>query len=69
MTKCGTPSCELVRPAPHTTIAVLTGEHDVSTLSRLRQALDPLNRDSGLLGLLAFMRTAHSAITADRARQ
>jgi anti-anti-sigma factor len=49
MTKCGTPSCELMRSAPHTTIAVLTGEHDVSTLSRLRQVLDPLNRDSGLL--------------------
>ena len=49
MTNRGTPSCELMRSAPHTTIAVLTGEHDVSTLSRLRQVLDPLNRDSGLL--------------------
>jgi anti-sigma B factor antagonist len=38
-----------VRPTPRTAVAVLTGEHDVSTLPMLRQVLAPLNRDSGLL--------------------
>lgn len=58
MTKCGIPSCELVRPAPPATVAVLAGEHDVSTLPLLRQVLATLNRDSGLrvLELTGWLR-------------
>jgi anti-anti-sigma factor len=56
VTKCDIPSCELVRPAPHATVAVLAGEHDVSTLPLLRQVLAPLNRDSGLLVMIDLSR-------------
>ena len=56
MTRCGIPSCELVRPAPRATVAVLSGEHDVSTLPLLRQVLAPLNRDSGLLVVIDLSR-------------
>ena len=41
-----------MRPAPHATVAVLAGEHDVSTLPLLRRVLAPLNRDSGLLVMI-----------------
>jgi len=56
VTKRGIPSCELVRPAPHTAVAVLNGEHDVSTLPLLRQVLAPLNGDSGLLVVIDLSR-------------
>jgi anti-anti-sigma factor len=56
VTKCGIPSCELVRPAPRATVAVLSGEHDVSALPLLRQVLAPLNRDSGLLVVIDLSR-------------
>ena len=56
MTRCGIPSCELVRQAPRATVAVLSGEHDVSTLPLLRQVLAPLNRDSGLLVVIDLSR-------------
>ncbi len=56
--QCGGASCELVRPAPHAAVVVLTGEHDVSTLPMLRQVLAPLNRDSGLLVVIDLSRAA-----------
>jgi anti-anti-sigma factor len=56
MTKCGIRSCELVRPSPCTAVAVLTGEHDVSTLSLLRQMLVPLKRETGLLVVIDLSR-------------
>ncbi len=56
MTKCGIPSCELVRPSPCTAVAELNGEYDVSTLPLLRQVLAPLNRGSGLLVVIDVSR-------------
>ena len=49
MGQYGGPSCELVRPEPRAAVAVLAGEHDVSTLPLLRQVLAPLSLNSGLL--------------------
>jgi len=50
------PSCELVRPGPRAAVAVLAGEHDVSTLPLLRQVLAPLSLDSGLLVVIDLSR-------------
>jgi anti-anti-sigma factor len=50
----GGPSCELVRPGPCAAVAVLAGEHDVSTLPLLCQVLTPL--DSGLLVVIDLSR-------------
>jgi anti-anti-sigma factor len=52
----GGPSCELVRPEPRAAVAVLAGEHDVSTLPLLRQMLAPLSLDSGLLVVIDLSR-------------
>ena len=43
------PSCDLVRPGPHQLVAVLAGEHDVSTLPQLREVLAAVSADSGPL--------------------
>ena len=56
MTEYGGPSCELVRPEPRATVAVLAGEHDVTTLPLLRQVLAPLSLDSGLLVVIDLSR-------------
>ena len=56
MAECGGPSCELVRPEPRAAVAVLAGEHDVSTLPLLRQVLAPLSLDSGLLVVIDLSR-------------
>ena len=55
MAECG-PSCELVRPGPCSAVAVLAGEHDVSTLPLLRQVLAPLSLNSGLLVVIDLSR-------------
>jgi hypothetical protein len=52
----GGPSCELVRPEPRAAVAVLAGEHDVSTLPLLRQVLAPLSLDNGLLVVIDLSR-------------
>jgi anti-anti-sigma factor len=52
----GGPSCELVRPEPRAAVAVLAGEHDVSTLPLLRQVLAPLSLNSGLLVVIDLSR-------------
>lgn len=49
MARCGSASCELVRPGPRAAVVVLTGEHDVTTLPLLRQVLTLLSLDSGVL--------------------
>ena len=56
MTEYGGPSCELVRPEPRAAVAVLAGEHDVTTLPLLRQVLAPLRLDSGLLVVIDLSR-------------
>lgn len=56
MAEYGGPSCELVRPEPRAAVAVLAGEHDVSTLPLLRQVLAPLSLDSGLLVVIDLSR-------------
>ena len=56
MTEYGGPSCELVRPEPRTAVAVLAGEHDVTTLPLLRQVQAPLSLDSGLLVVIDLSR-------------
>ncbi|HEV3290238.1 MAG TPA: STAS domain-containing protein [Streptosporangiaceae bacterium] len=56
MAESGGPSCELVRPEPRAAVAVLAGEHDVSTLPLLRQMLAPLSLDSGLLVVIDLSR-------------
>jgi anti-anti-sigma factor len=53
---CGGPSCELVRPGTCAAVAVLAGEHDVSTLPLLCQVLTPLRLDSGLLVVIDLSR-------------
>jgi anti-anti-sigma factor len=45
-----------VRPEPRAAVAVLAGEHDVSTLPLLRQMLAPLSLDSGLLVVIDLSR-------------
>jgi anti-anti-sigma factor len=52
----GGPSCELVWPEPRAAVAVLAGEHDVSTLPLLRQVLAPLSLNSGLLVVIDLSR-------------
>ena len=54
--ECSGPSCELVRPGPRAAVAVLAGEHDVSTLPLLCQVLTPLRLDSGLLVVIDVSR-------------
>jgi anti-anti-sigma factor len=54
--QCGGPSCELVRPVPGVVVAVLAGEHDVTTVPLLRQVLAPLSRNSGLLVVIDLSR-------------
>jgi anti-anti-sigma factor len=54
--QCGGPSCELVRPGPGVVVAVLAGEHNVTTVPLLRQVLAPLSRDSGLLVVIDLSR-------------
>jgi anti-anti-sigma factor len=56
VTEYGGPSCELVRPEPRAAVAVLAGEHDVTTLPLLRQVLAPLRLDSGLLVVIDLSR-------------
>ena len=56
MGQCGGPSCDLVRPEPRAAVAVLAGEHDVSTLPLLRQVLAPLSLNSGLLVVIDLSR-------------
>ena len=56
MAEYSAPSCELVRPEPRAAVAVLAGEHDVSTLPLLRQVLAPLSLDSGLLVVIDLSR-------------
>ena len=56
MGQCGGPSCDLVRPEPRAAVAVLAGEHDVSTLPLLRQVLVPLSLNSGLLVVIDLSR-------------
>jgi anti-anti-sigma factor len=46
------PSCALVRPGPHQAVAVLAGEHDVTTLPLLRDVLAALSADSGPLAVI-----------------
>lgn len=55
MAECGA-SCELVRPGPCSAVALLAGEHDVSTLPLLCQVLAPLNLDGGLLVVIDLSR-------------
>jgi anti-anti-sigma factor len=50
------PSCELVRPGPRAAVAVLAGEHDVTTLPLLRQVLAPLSLDSGVQVVIDLSR-------------
>jgi anti-sigma B factor antagonist len=47
-----------VRPGPRAAVAVLAGEHDVTTLPVLRQVLAPLSLDSGLLVVIDLSRAA-----------
>jgi len=54
--ECGGPSCELVRPGPRAAVAMLAGEHDVSTLPLLCQVLAPLSLDSGLMVVIDLSR-------------
>ena len=54
--QCGGASCELVRPGPCSAVAVLAGEHDVSTLPLLCHVLAPLSLDSGLLMVIDLSR-------------
>ena len=56
MAESGGPSCELVRPEPRAAVAVLAGEHDVTTLPLLRQVLALLSLDSGLLVVIDLSR-------------
>jgi anti-anti-sigma factor len=41
-----------VRPGPHQAVAVLAGEHDVTTLPLLRDVLAALSADSGPLAVI-----------------
>jgi anti-anti-sigma factor len=52
----GAPSCDLVCLEPRAAVAVLAGEHDVTTLPLLRQVLAPLSLDSGLLVVIDLSR-------------
>ena len=56
--QCGGASCELVRPGPRAAVAVLAGEHDVTTVPLLRQVLAPLSRDGGVLVVIDLSRAS-----------
>ena len=56
MAEYGAPSCDLVCLEPRAAVAVLAGEHDVTTLPLLRQVLAPLSLDSGLLVVIDLSR-------------
>jgi anti-anti-sigma factor len=52
----GGASCELVWPGPRAAVAVLAGEHDVTTVPLLRQVLAPLGRNGGVLVVIDLSR-------------